>query len=84
MFLSSKKQKEVAKEISKSFAEQLNDANKIFIDTIEKLKNISTGVTKKVDDNNIKLRELELENIALTELKNKADRQVEQISQLMQ
>ena len=61
-----------------SFASQLAEA------TVSKLKNISSGVSKKMEENDAKIKSLSVENIALQELKNKADKQAEQLNRLIQ
>lgn len=67
-----------------SFASQLAEATKLFTDAVGKLKNISSGVSKKMEENDDKIKCLSLENTALQELKNKADKQAELLSQLIQ
>lgn len=67
-----------------SFAEQLTEATKLFTDAINKLKGISSGVSKKMEENDAKMKELTLENTALQELKDRADKQAEQLDRLLQ
>ena len=67
-----------------SFASQLAEATKLFTDAVSKLKNISSGVSKKMEENDAKIKSLSVENIALQELKNKADKQAEQLNRLIQ
>lgn len=67
-----------------SFASQLAEATKLFADAVSKLKNISSGVSKKMEENDAKIKSLSVENIALQELKNKADKQAEQLNRLIQ
>ena len=75
-----------SQEIEKSqlFASQLAEATKLFTDAVDKLKNISNRVSKKMEENDAKIKSLSVENIALSELKNKADKQAEQLNQLIQ
>ena len=65
-----------------SFASQLAEATKLFTDAVSKLKN--SGVSKKMEENDAKIKSLSVENIALQELKNKADKQAEQLNRLIQ
>jgi uncharacterized protein YbjQ (UPF0145 family) len=67
-----------------SFASQLAEATELFTDAVSKLKNISSGVSKKMEENYAKIKSLSVENIALQELKNKADKQAEQLNRLIQ
>ena len=59
-------------------------ASQLFTDAVSKLKNISSGVSKKMEENDAKIKSLSVENIALQELKNKADKQAEQLNRLIQ
>ena len=73
-----------------SFASQLAEATKLFTDAVSKLKNISIQKfefdvqVKKMEENDAKIKSLSVENIALQELKNKADKQAEQLNRLIQ
>lgn len=67
-----------------SFAEQLTEATKLFTDAINKLKGISSSVSKKMEENDARMKELTLENTALQELKDRADKQAEQLDRLLQ
>jgi hypothetical protein len=82
MFTKLSKQIETVK--PQSFAEQLTEATKLFTDAINKLKGISSGVSKKMEENDAKMKELTLENTALQELKDRADKQAEQLDRLLQ
>lgn len=82
MFTKLSKQIETVK--PQSFAEQLTEATKLFTDVINKLKGISSGVSKKMEENDAKMKELTLENTALQELKDRADKQAEQLDRLLQ
>lgn len=82
MFTKLSKQTETVK--PQSFAEQLTEATKLFTDAINKLKGISSGVSKKMEENDAKMKELTLENTALRELKDRADKQAEQLDWLLQ
>lgn len=82
MFTKLNKQTETVK--PQSFAEQLTEATKLFTDAINKLKGISSGVSKKMEENDAKMKELTLENTALQELKDRADKQAEQLDRLLQ
>ena len=88
MFSKLSKQSKVSKQVEtgkpQSFASQLAEATKLFTDAVSKLKNISSGVSKKMEENDAKIKSLSVENIALQELKNKADKQAEQLNQLIQ
>lgn len=76
--------KTVSETKPKSFEERIKEANNVFIETINKLKEIGTDMAEKISNNNLRLKELELENDILTGLKNKTDKQIDQINQLLQ
>ena len=44
----------------------------------------NAGKQKKMEENDAKIKSLSVENIALQELKNKADKQAEQLNRLIQ
>ena len=47
-----------------SFASQLAEATKLFTDAVSKLKNISSGVSKKMEENDAKIKSLSVEVIS--------------------
>ena len=67
----------------KSFQTQINSANRIFTATVEKLKNIQTDITARVEKNHTKVQKLTSENEELEDMKAKAGRQIEEISKFI-
>lgn len=67
----------------KSFQTQINSANRVFTATVEKLKNIQTDITARVEKNHTKVQKLTSENEELEDMKAKAGRQIEEISKFI-
>lgn len=67
----------------KSFQTKINGANRVFTETVEKLKNIQTDITAKVEKNHLRVQKLTSENEELKSMKAKAGRQIEEISKFI-
>lgn len=67
----------------KSFQTKINGANRVFTETVEKLKNIQTDITAKVEKNHARVQKLTSENEELESMKTKAGRQIEEISRFI-
>ena len=67
----------------KSFKNQIDGANRVFTETVEKLKNIQTDITAKVEKNHARVQKLTNENEELESMKTKAGRQIEEISKFI-
>lgn len=67
----------------KSFQTKIEGANRIFTATVEKLKNIQTDITAKVEKNHARVQKLTSENEELESMKAKAERQIEEISKFI-
>lgn len=67
----------------KSFQTKIEGANRIFTATVEKLKNIQTDITAKVEKNHARVQKLTNENKELESMKAKAGRQIEEISKFI-
>lgn len=67
----------------KSFQTKINGANRVFTETVEKLKNIQTDITAKVEKNHARVQKLTSENEELESMKAKAGRQIEEISKFI-
>ena len=61
----------------KSFQTKIDGANRVFTATVEKLKNIQTNITAKVEKNHARVQKLTSENEELESMKAKAGRQIE-------
>lgn len=67
----------------KSFQTKIDGANRVFTATVEKLKNIQTDITARVEKNHTKVQKLTSENEELEDMKAKAGRQIEEISKFI-
>lgn len=67
----------------KSFQSKINGANRVFTATVEKLKNIQSDITARVEKNHAKVQKLTSENEELEGMKAKAGRQIEEISKFI-
>ncbi|MFQ6911309.1 MAG: hypothetical protein ACLUH6_05495 [Bacteroides faecis] len=67
----------------KSFQTKIDGANRVFTATVEKLKNIQTDITAKVEKNHARVQKLTNENEELESMKAKAGRQIEEISKFI-
>lgn len=67
----------------KSFQTKINGTNRVFTETVEKLKNIQTDITAKVEKNHLRVQKLTSENEELESMKAKAGRQIEEISKFI-
>ena len=67
----------------KSFQTKIDGANRVFTATVEKLKNIQTNITDKVEKNHARVQKLTSENEELESMKAKAGRQIEEISKFI-
>lgn len=67
----------------KSFQTKIDGANRVFTETVEKLKNIQTDINTKVKKNHARVQKLTSENEELESMKAKAGRQIEEISKFI-
>lgn len=67
----------------KSFQTKIDGANRVFTETVEKLKNIQADITAKVEKNHARVQKLTSENEELESMKAKAGRQIEEISKFI-
>lgn len=67
----------------KSFQTKIDGANRVFTETVEKLKNIQANITAKVEKNHARVQKLTSENEELESMKAKAGRQIEEISKFI-
>lgn len=67
----------------KSFQTKIDGANRVFTETVEKLKNIQADITAKIEKNHARVQKLTNENEELESMKAKAGRQIEEISKFI-
>lgn len=69
---------------SKSFQNRIEDAGKIFVSAIEKLKTIQADITGRISENKTQIQKLTEENAELDSMKHKTDRQISEISKFIE
>lgn len=67
----------------KSFKTKIESANRVFTATIEKLRGIQVDMTVQIDKNQAKMQKLADDNTELEAMKQKAIRQIEEISKFI-
>lgn len=67
----------------KTFQEKITEANKVFVATVEKLKTVKAEIADKIVANNNSITQLQNENGDLEVLSANAEKQIEQISKLI-
>ena len=67
----------------KTFQAMLDEANKIFTVTIDKLKTVKAEISDKITANNGSISQLQSENAELETLSSNASKQIEQISKFI-
>lgn len=67
----------------KSFQNRIEDANKVFVSALEKLKTIQTDITSRISENKSQLEKLSEENDNLDLMKSQTEKQITEISKLI-
>lgn len=67
----------------KSFQTKLDEANKIFTVTVEKLKAVRYDISEQISSNNSGIERLSSENAELEVMSSHASRQIEQIGKFI-
>lgn len=68
----------------KSFQNRIEDANKVFVSAIEKLKAIQGDITGRISENKTQIQKLTEENAELSSMKAKTDKQISEISKFIE
>ena len=64
----------------KSFQNRIEDANKVFVSAIEKLKTIQGDIAGRISENKTQIQKLTDENEELSSMKAKTEKQISEIS----
>ena len=67
----------------RSFKGKIENANRVFTATIEKLRGIQADMPAQIDKNQAKMQKLSDDNTELEAMKQKAARQIEEISKFI-
>lgn len=68
---------------TKSFQTRIEEANKVFVSALEKLKVIQTDIINQMDDNDGQITKLKEENTGLETMKSKTERQIVAIQKII-
>ena len=68
---------------TKSFQTRLEEANKVFVSALEKLKSIQSDITTRMAENNSQIQQLNEENTSLDSMKAKTGKQIGEIEKLI-
>lgn len=68
---------------TKSFQTRIEEANKVFVSALEKLKSIQSDIATRITDNNSQIQQLTAENGSLDSMKAKTGKQISEIEKLI-
>lgn len=68
---------------TKSFQTRIEEANKVFVSALEKLKSIQSDIATRITDNNSQIQQLTAENGSLDSMKAKTEKQIGEIEKLI-
>ena len=68
---------------TKSFQARIDEAAKVFVAALEKLKSVHSDINNQIADNDIRIRELGNDNSGLQSLKAKTEKQIEEIEKFI-
>lgn len=68
---------------TKSFQTRIEEANKVFITAIEKLKTVHADIIDQMADNNKQIEVLKEDNASLDQMKSKTEKQIEEIGRFI-
>lgn len=68
---------------TKSFQTRIEEANKVFVSAIEKLKSVHTDIITQIADNASQMEKLKDENTSLDSMKSKTEKQIEEIGKFI-
>lgn len=68
---------------TKSFQTRIEEANKVFVSAIEKLKSVHTDILTQIADNASQMEKLKEDNVSLDSMKSKTEKQIEEITKFI-
>lgn len=68
---------------SKSFQTRIEEANKVFVSALEKLKSVHTDIANQIANNNSQIETLKEDNASLDTMKVKTEKQIEEIGRFI-
>lgn len=67
----------------KSFQSRIEEANKVFVSALEKLKAVQTDICSRMTENKNQIQKLNEENEGLESMKSQTDKQIAEIGRLI-
>lgn len=68
---------------AKSFQTRIEEANKVFVSAIEKLKSVHADITSQISDNTSQMEKLKEDNSSLDAMKSRTEKQIEEIGRFI-
>lgn len=68
---------------TKSFQTRIEEANKVFVATLEKLKSVQTDIINQMGDNNSQITKLKEDNDNLDAMKSRTEKQIGEIEKII-
>lgn len=68
---------------TKSFQTRIEEANKVFVSAIEKLKSVHADIVTQIADNTNQMEKLKEDNTSLDSMKSKTEKQMEEIGKFI-
>ena len=69
---------------TKSFQSRIEEANKVFVATVEKLSTIQADIVSQITENEKQMKQLSEENDGLVKMKSRTEKQISEIGRLME
>jgi hypothetical protein len=67
----------------KSFQSRIEEANKVFVSALEKLKAVQTDICNRMTDNKNQIQKLNEENKGLESMKSQTEKQIVEIGRIV-
>lgn len=68
---------------TKSVQTRIEEANKVFVATLEKLKSVQTDIINQMGDNNSQITKLKEDNDNLDAMKSRTEKQIGEIEKII-
>lgn len=69
---------------TKSFQTRLDEAAKVFVAVLDRLKSVHSDISNQITDNDNQIQKLSNENSDLQSLKSKTEKQISEISKFVE
>ncbi len=69
---------------TKSFQSRIEEANKVFIATVEKLRAIQTDIVSRITENDNQMKQLSEENDSLVKMKSRTEKQISEMGRFIE